>query len=178
MATGIGGEDGEGFDNITIDDNEYYSDEKLKNIISDNPENALTIMSLNINSIPRRINDLSIALHFWDFKPDIIGITETAITEKVNSYYMPFLEGYRYIPSPLSTKVKGSAGIFIKDFFDITLRKDLDISVPGIFETVWFDISSLNWGLYSLFLRPLAAGVIVIAAFGRRGNLVRVIWSG
>ena len=144
MATGIGGEDGQGFDNITIDDNEYYSDEKLKNIISQNPENALTIMSLNINSIPKRINDLSTSLHFLDFKPDIIGITETAITEKVNSYYMPFLEGYRYIPSPLSTKVKGSAGIFIKDFFDISLRKDLDISVPGIFETVWFDINSNN----------------------------------
>ena len=144
MEAGMCEVDSEGLDMLNTDENEYYSYAKLKNVISQNPEKALTIMSLNISSLPRHFNGLCTALNFLNFKPDIIGITETKITEKKNTYYQPYIKDYRYLPSPLSTSVCGSAGVFIKDSFDIDLRKDLDISVPGLFETVWFDINSNN----------------------------------
>lgn len=34
----------------------------------------------------------------------------------------------------------GSSGVFVGNSLSVTMRADLDISVPGIFETVWFDI--------------------------------------
>ena len=132
----MGEVDSEGYDWLIIEDNEYYSYAKLKSVISQNPVNALTVMSLNISSLPRRFNDLSTALNFLNFKPDIIGLIETNITEKVNTYYQPYIEDYRYLPSPLSTSASGSAGVFIKEPFNIDLRKDLDITVPGFFKTI------------------------------------------
>jgi len=40
----------------------------------------------------------------------------------------------------LCIECSGSVGAFVKDSLDVTLRKDLDITVPGVFETVWFDV--------------------------------------
>ena len=90
-------------------------------------------------------------LSFTKFSPDIIGLSETRITEKVNSYYHPHLPNYKYYPSPKSTTSAGSAGVFVKTSFVVTLRNDLDISVPGIFETFWFDIEHKTGGKKSTF---------------------------
>ena len=82
-----------------------------------------------------------LTLEKMEAKLDIIGVTETKITDKVNSYYNPNLAGYTFYHSRSST-THGSAGVFIHNSLNVTLRKDLDISIPGISETVWLEIES------------------------------------
>ena len=140
---------GEGDDSpITLDliENEYYSFERLKSVISHTNNGEITVMVVNIDTLPKNIDYLQETLSFTNFLPDIIGLSETRITEKVNSYYHPHLPNYKYYPSPKSTTRAGSAGVFVKTSFVVTLRSDLDISVPGIFETLWFDIEHKSGG--------------------------------
>lgn len=134
----------EGFgDESSLEDNlienEYYSYESLKNTLSNTTSSDLVVMHVNICSLPRRIDDLNNMLHFLNVNPDIIGLSETRITTKVNAFYHPHLENYSFYQSNSSTH-SGSVGVFIKNSLSVNPRNDLDISVPGLFETVWFDI--------------------------------------
>ena len=106
------GNDG-GLDLNSIEQNEYYSNERLESIIGQNLDNDFTIFSLNIGSLPLHINDLSTTLSLLKLQPDIIGLSETKITTEVNSYYNPSLENYKFHQSKSST-VSGSVGVFIK----------------------------------------------------------------
>ena len=106
----------------------------------------MTIIVVNISSLPLNIDLLATNLRLLNFAPDIIGLTETRITDKRNTYYKPHLDNYVYYPSPNSPTIAGSAGIFVKKSLTVTERKDLDISVPGLFETVWLDIEHKTGG--------------------------------
>ena len=119
--------------------------------MSDNQVDELTVMVINIESLPSNFAYFTSTLTNLKFAPDIIGLSETKITETVNSYYNPHIENYDYYPSPKSTNRAGSAGVFIKSSISATLRFDLDISVPGLFETLWFDINHSTGGKKSTF---------------------------
>ena len=121
-------------------ENGYYSYERFRNILSGTNEGDLTIIVVNISSLPLYIDDLTTSLRLLNFSPDIIGLSETRITDIVNTYYKPHLENYVYYPSTNSSLRAGSAGIFVKSSLVVTKRGDLDISVPGLFETVWVDV--------------------------------------
>ena len=113
----------------------HYSNERLSNITKQKWDGDVTVLYYNISSLPGNFNDLHSSLAMLNFKPDIIGLSETKITSKVNSYYNPYLDNYTFYQSQSSTHF-GSVGAFIKNPLDVTIRKDLDISVPGIFETL------------------------------------------
>ena len=124
-------EEGDNTNNFfQIDESEYYSYEKFKSILSKPNTGEITVMYANISSLPRRINDLNNTLTMLNFATDIIGLSETHITEKVNSYYKPHIDNYKYYPSISSSTSAGSAGVFIKSNLDVTIRNDLEISVP------------------------------------------------
>ena len=40
----------------------------------------------------------------------------------------------------------GSVGVFVKNSLNIKIREDLDLSVPGLFETLWFDVEPKQRG--------------------------------
>ena len=134
-----------------VSENEYYSFERLKNINLKNNTSDLTIIVVNIESLPSNMNYLTSTLRLLNFSPDIIALSETRITEKSNSYYNAHLENYKYFPSPKSTSRAGSSGVFVRNSLSVTMRADLDISVPGIFETVWLDIDQKLRGKKSTF---------------------------
>ena len=96
-------------------------------------------MYYSIGCLPKHFTELHTTLAMLKFEPDIIGLSETTITTKVNAYYNPHLKGYTFYQS-ISNTSRGSVGVFIKKSLDITIRMDLDISMPGIFETFWFDV--------------------------------------
>ena len=131
--------------NINIEETEYYSHERLKNVISKKQGNEITVICHNIRSIPRNIDDFNNALAMLEFCPDIIAFCETKVTTIVNTDYNPHIENYTFYESQSST-THGSVGVFINKAFAIDIRDDLDISVPGIFETVWFDIEHKRGG--------------------------------
>ena len=90
---------GEGNDSpIDLDkvENEYYSVNRLNTIVNNKNEGELTVMVVNISSLPLNIDYLTTTLRLLNFAPDIIGLTETRITETVYSYYKPHIDNYVY----------------------------------------------------------------------------------
>ena len=157
-----------GLDINLIEHNEYYSTEKYKSIIAKKIDNDITIMSLNISSLPKHFNDLSTTLSLLNYNPDIIGLSETKITPKVNPYYNPYLDNYNFYQTQSSTKC-GSVGVFINKSLVTEIREDLDISVPGLFETVWFDVqSNISGKKITIGLIYRHPGLTEIAFFERR----------
>ena len=59
--------------------------------------NDLSIMNINIVSLPAKMNELQALLSNFDKKPSLITLSETKITEKSNMHYVPFLENYTYL---------------------------------------------------------------------------------
>ena len=152
LGSGIGVEDGINF----IKENEYYSYDRLKYILKQNRNGDLTFLQMNISSLPKQYNKLHTLLSTLKFEPDIIGFSETKITTQVNSYYKPYLKNYTFYPDiddvgGTSSTVSGSVGVFVKDSLVVKIRKDLDITVPGIMETIWFDVEHRGRGKKSTF---------------------------
>ena len=118
---------------------EYYTDEKAANIMKKKRESEISVFYYNVESLPLHFTKLHTKLVMLNIKPDIIVLSETKITWVRNSYYKPDLEGYTFYQSQ-SSSTHGSVGVFINNSLDIVIRDDLDITVPGIFETVQFDV--------------------------------------
>ena len=143
-----GDDDGEGDEGL--EETVYYSDERMKSIIMQKSDGDITLICINIETLPGNFNGLHTLLSLLEFEPDIIGLSETKITTKVNSYYNPHLDGYTYRQSISSTR-SGSVGVFIKNTLVFNMRDDLDITVPGVFETIWFDVVHKQGGKKSTF---------------------------
>ena len=136
--------------NFNLEETEYYSHEKLKSLIQAKGKSDISAIHINIRSLPSRIGDLTNTLSSLDFYPDIIGLSETKITIKANSHFNPCIPNYNFFQSQSST-CSGSVGVFVKNKFVVKVRNDLDITVPGLFETVWFDIEHNTRGKKSTF---------------------------
>ena len=100
----------------------------------------LSILCINIVSLPANMNDLLHFLSHFDKKPDIISLTETKITEKSNTHYNPFLENYTFLNVKSKTHF-GGVGIFIRKSLTFNLRTDLSCAENGLYEMLWFDVS-------------------------------------
>ena len=108
-------------------------------MIKQKKDDDITLIHANIESLPQNLDDFNNRLALLEFVPDIIAFSETKITSEVNAYYKPHINGYNFYKSESCTRA-GSVGVFVKDSFIVKERNDLDISVPGLIETVWFDI--------------------------------------
>ena len=150
-----------------LEETKYYSHDEFKNILRQNKEGDITAMHFNISSLPKNFNEFHTTLALLKLEPDIIGLTETKITTKVNSYYKPHLTNYEFYQSKSSTN-SGSAGVFIKNTLEVEIRNDLDISIPGIFETVWFDITHKQRGKNTFGVIYRHHGITDIPFFERR----------
>ena len=136
--------------NFNLEEIEYFSYEKWKSLLLSKNKNDISAIHVNIRSLPARISDLTNTFAILDFYPDIIGLSETKITSKTNTHFNPSIPNYTFFQSQSST-CSGSVGVFIKNSFVVKIRNDLDITVPGLFETIWFDVEHKNRGKRSTF---------------------------
>ena len=127
--------------NFCVEETEYYSHERWKNILTKKENNGITAIHVNIRSLPARINDLTNTFAMLDFYPDIIGLSETKLTTKTNSHYNPDIPNYTFFQSQ-SSNCSGSVGVFVKNSFVVKVRSDLDLTAPGLFESIWLDIEN------------------------------------
>ena len=128
-------------DFYSVTENKYYTEGEVGCLFRNKSERDFSIITFNIESLPKHFDEFEHTLDKMKTNIDIIGVTETKITDKVNSYYHPNLKGYKFYHSRSST-THGSAGVFIHKSLNVNKRNDLDISIPGMFETVWLDIES------------------------------------
>ena len=133
-AVGLGDED----DPIDFDLSEYSSIYDANLSLNSCNQRDLSILYINIVSLPSNMNELLHFLSRFDKKPDIISLTETKITETNNTHFNPFLENYTFYNIRSKTHF-GSIGMFIRDNLSCKLRPDF--TEKGLFEMLWFEIS-------------------------------------
>ena len=120
---------------------EYFSNDEARIFFTDNNETDLSLFYWNVSSLPVHMNDLNNMLAGLKVKPDVIALSETRITEIVNTDYRPYIEGYTFKNIPSKT-ITGSVGVFWRNSLKIEFREDLCASEKGLYETLWFDIIS------------------------------------
>ena len=84
------------------------------------------------------MNDLHHLLSDLDKKPDIIALSETKLTNKINTHYHPHLDNYTFFGTR-SKSYFGGVGVFIRNTLTCNVRNDLNCSEYGLFEMLWFD---------------------------------------
>ena len=103
---------------------EYFSNDEARIFFTDNNETDLSLFYWNVSSLPVHMNDLNNMLAGLKVKPDVIALSETRITEIVNTDYRPYIEGYTFKNIPSKT-ITGSVGVFWRNSLKIEFREDL-----------------------------------------------------
>ena len=96
-----------------------------------------SVFSSNVASINRNLENLLILLDELDFHFNVIGITETKITNSNENNFHPSIPGYvfEYVPTPLA-----SGGVVL--FVDQSLRYTvLEKTSNEAFQAIWIEIS-------------------------------------
>ena len=110
-----------------------YSFEVRKNNLTKYDTNhSFTIFHNNIRSLNRNLENLqSHLLEELDFHFDVIGVTETKITNSNLEGFIPSIPGYNfeYVPTPLSAE---GVGMFIASLDYVILeKKNVYYGLPG-----------------------------------------------
>lgn len=108
-----------------------------KSFLSLNSCNIFNIMNFNIRSIINKIDDLSDFLNNFDFKFDIVTITETWLTSFNENFIQ--LDGYKYIGKSRQ-KHGGGVGMFIGDSLTFKLRSDISAIGDDKFEIIAIEL--------------------------------------
>ena len=118
----------------------YFSPHSFKQLSSTftkhQVESSLSIFHNNITSLNRNLEDLEThCLHELDFHFNIIGVTETKITNSNESTCLSKIPGYEYVPTPLAS---GGVGLFIDETLNYTV---LEKTSNEAFQSLWIEIS-------------------------------------
>ena len=107
----------------------YYNNEQLKELVSDkNNSKGLSLLHLNISSLPYHIDEFRNLLNELNSNFKIIGITETRLTTKkepVNSIEIP---NYNIEQTPIESD-KDGALLYISKEINYKTRNDLNIYI-------------------------------------------------
>ena len=119
----------------------YLSRDDIKHIMNTKNKCDVSILYLNIGSVPAHIDELQSFLVATNCYPTIIALAETKITETVNTDYNPKLENYTY-KNIKSSIYCGGVGFFIKNEIidNVKIRDDLNIWQSKMWETLWLEI--------------------------------------
>jgi len=96
--------------------------------------------SSNVASINRNLENVLILLDELDFHFNVIGITETKITNSNENNFHPSIPGYvfEYVPTPLAS---GGVGLFVDQSLHYTV---LEKTSNEAFQAIWIEISFVN----------------------------------
>lgn len=98
---------------------------------------ALSLIHINIRSIPKHFDEWEYYLETLQFKFNIIGISETWLREEnVESYNM---KGYQHVYQYRSNRKGGGVSLFVSNFFNFNKRSDLCVNQPYM-ESVFIEI--------------------------------------
>ena len=111
-------------------------------------ENDLSVIHLNISSLPRHIIELKLFLSFFKVKLDIISISESGITESNTLTTNIDIAGYN-IEHNLTESKAGGCLLYISGKILFKLRNDRNVYYPKQLESVFIEVllsnKSNNW---------------------------------
>ena len=132
------GDDNDDFISSQVN-SKYYDIKELNSLKIDLPS-SFGLFHVNIASLNKHIADLKLILSLMKYKFDIIGISEHKIlidTLPSNNTDIPGYKDFIFIPTE---STHGGTGFYIKDNLDHIDRKDLQISLPNEFESMFIEI--------------------------------------
>ena len=106
-------------------------------------ENDLSVIHLNISSLPLHINELKLFLNFFKCKFDIISISESRITKSNTLTTNIDIPGYNIEHTPTESKAGGCL-LYISDKIPYKLRNDLNVYCPKQLESVFIELLLSN----------------------------------
>ena len=123
-------------------DCEYYIEENFnemlhqKNILE--VSNCLSLLHVNIRSLHRNLDSLTILLKNLELRFSFIGITETWLRD--SSHYTD-ISGYNFVHNPRKDRTGGGVGLYLADNFDFKCRHDLVFSSTECAESLFVEIN-------------------------------------
>ena len=102
-----------------VDINSFKYTQKVKDF---------SLFHLNIASLGKHKDELETVLNLLDYKFDILGITETKITNNCTPIFDITMTGYKHFYTPTESE-KGGALLYVNDQLNSKPRKDLDTLV-------------------------------------------------
>ena len=145
-------------DNVNFENfnncNYYFTESLNLTDIMNNSDNCLSMMNVNINSIPKNLNNfLSSSIDVLNFKFDILTFCETKINDDIDELYT--INGYQKFTNN-NSRNSGGLAIFIKDnFSNVIVREDLKRKLFYI-ETLFieFKLGTQNIVVGVIYRRP------------------------
>ena len=133
-------EDGEisPFD-ICQSDCSYYDPRDIANLPNANKENT-SYFHLNCRGLASHWDNFTSLVHelnSHNFSFDFIGISETFKTDNNNLELVGY---HNFLSKNRQDSNRGGVGIYIKETIQYTVREDLSIFIPHIFESVFIEI--------------------------------------
>ena len=106
-------------------------------------ENDLSVIHLNISSLPPHINKLKLFLSFFKVKFDIISISESRITKSNTLTTNIDMPGYNIEHTPTESKAGGCL-LYISNKIPYKLQNDLNVYCPKQLESVFIEVLLSN----------------------------------
>ena len=121
----------------------YFSPHSFKMFTEKLPENSVkSSFSIfhSIVSIHRNLEKVELLFDELDFHLDVIGISETTITNSNESNAHPSIQGYvsEHMPTPLAS---GDAALFVDQSLNYNV---LEKTSNEAFQALWVEISFVN----------------------------------
>ena len=123
----------------------YYSSNRFKqlqnSLSEENVKSSLSIFHNNVRSLKRNLENLKVQLlDQLDFHFNIIGITETKITNSSELNFKTQIPGYEfeYVPTPLAS---GGVGMYIDNTLEYIV---LEKCANDAFQALWIEIINCN----------------------------------
>ena len=111
-----------------------------ENLTENTVESSFSIFHNNIVSIHRNLENVELLLDDFDFHFDVIGISETKITNSNESNAHPSIQGYvfEHVPTPLAS---GGTALFVDQSLNYNV---LEKTSNDAFRAVWVEIAFAN----------------------------------
>ena len=119
-------------------------------MMNNNEKNTISFVHFNIRSARKNFHSIEEFLYSLDKTPDVICVSETKLnqdpsTDDDSSTDDIMLDGYHFFDTKSASNY-GGTGVYISDkyFGNATLRKDLEINIPGECEASFVEIKCVN----------------------------------
>ena len=130
------------FKNRILDESKYFNIDSFNKLITGYRDHSfLSMCHINIRSTPKNLDTLKSNLHMIDHGFNLIGITETWLSERNCDLYN--IEGYNHVFSHRERKAGGGVSLYIDNKFEYKERKDLSVS-NSAHESLWVEILDPN----------------------------------
>ena len=97
-----------------------------------------SLLHLNIRSLQRNLNSLSILLTCLNIKFSLIGVSETWLNDYSHS---ADIDGFNFIHKHRPNRTGGGVGLYISDNLDFKIRADLSFDDIDVAESLFIEIS-------------------------------------